>query len=189
MRRRNAMTHALLHSSPMDHLILIQEPWFDRIGTVRKDTAKDSVDVLGGVASPGWETHYPAIPDVGVAKVMAYTCKRSWEHTNSPALFSATTRRDLCTHPCIMIIDLSFDDRTWRIVNFYNDVRDRSVLDTLLALNLDPLTPTLVVGDFNTHSRSWSPQGITPSPWAERLEEWAIGNLLTLANEPGIVTR
>jgi hypothetical protein len=189
MRRRNAMTHALLHSSPADQIILVQEPWFDRIGTARKDTARDGVDVLGGVASPGWEVHYPAVPEGGQAKVMAYTRKRSWEYTNSPSLFATTTRRDLCAHPCIMIVDISFDDRTWRIVNFYNDVRDQSALDTLLALDLDPIIPTLVVGDFNTHSRSWSPPGNTPSLWAGRLEEWVIGNLLVLANEPGVITR
>jgi hypothetical protein len=189
MRRRNAMTHALLHSSPVDHIILIQEPWFDRIGTARKDTAKDGVDILGGVASPGWEAHYPTVPEGGRAKVMAYTRKRSWEHTNSPSIFTTTTRRDLCAHPCIMILDLSFDDRTWRIINFYNDIRDQSALDALLAIDLDPIVPTLVVGDFNTHSRSWSPSDIRPSPWAEKLEEWAVGNLLVLANEPGTITR
>jgi hypothetical protein len=73
----NAVMHALLHSSPTDHIILVQEPWFNRIGTARKDTAKDGVNVLGGVASPGWEPHYPAVPEGGCAKVMAYTCKRS----------------------------------------------------------------------------------------------------------------
>jgi hypothetical protein len=102
MRRRNAMMHALLHSSPGDHIILVQEPWFNKIGTARKDTAKDGVDVLGGVASPGWEAHYPAVPEGGQAKVMAYTRKRSWEHTNSPSIFSATTRQDLCAHSCII---------------------------------------------------------------------------------------
>ena len=71
------MTHALLHSSPTDHIILVQEPWFNRIGTAHKDTEKEGIDVLGGVASPGWEAHYPTIPVKGRAKVMAYTRKRS----------------------------------------------------------------------------------------------------------------
>jgi hypothetical protein len=120
---------------------------------------------------------------------MAYTRKRSWEEANTPALFTATSRLDLCAHLCVMILDLTFDDTTWRLINFYNDVNDRSALNTLLSLDLDPIIPTLVTGDFNTHSRSWSPEGITPSAWAERVEEWAIGNLLVLANEPGVFTR
>ena len=86
-----------------------------------------------------------------------------------------------------MILDLRFNGRTWRIINFYNDVKDRSALDTLLSLELDLMVPTLVTGDFNTHSRSWSTKGIMPSPWAERVEEWAVGNLLVLTNKLGMI--
>ena len=181
--------HALLHSSQLDHIILIQEPWFDKIGTAWKDSAREGVDVLGGIASLGWEGHYPTMPAGGCAKVMAYMRKRSWEHLNDSALFSATARQDLCSHQCILILDIAFDDRTWRLVNFYNDIRDKMVLDMLLELDLDLTIPMLVVRDFNTHSQSWSPQDVPPSQWVDRLEEWAISNLLTLANEPGIVTR
>jgi hypothetical protein len=88
-----------------------------------------------------------------------------------------------------MILELTFDKATWRLINFYNDVSDHSALDTLLSLDLDPNIPTLVTGDFNTHSRTWSPEDITPSPWAERVKEWAVSNLLVLANEPGEITR
>jgi hypothetical protein len=150
---------------------------------------RDGSAVLGGVNSPGWELHYLATAENKKAKVMAYTCKCSWEGVDSPAFFTATSRLDLCAHPCIMILDLTFDDTTWRLINFYNDVNDHSALNALLALDLDPIVPTLVTGDFNTHSHSWSPDGIQPSPWAERVEEWAVGNLLMLANEPGVVTR
>ena len=83
---------------------------------------------------------------------MAYTRKRSWEHLNDSALFSTTARHDLCSHQCILILDVAFGDRTWRLINFYNDIRDETALDTLLELDLDPTIPTLVVRDFNTHS-------------------------------------
>jgi hypothetical protein len=62
MRRRNAVTHALLNSDTHTNIYLIQEPWFDTIGTARLDTAQQGVDILGGVASPGWEILYPVIP-------------------------------------------------------------------------------------------------------------------------------
>ena len=58
MHRHNTAMHALLHSSQLDHIILIQEPWFDKIGTAQKDSAREGIDVLGGVTSPGWEGHY-----------------------------------------------------------------------------------------------------------------------------------
>jgi Endonuclease-reverse transcriptase len=47
----------------------------------------------------------------------------------------------------------------------------------------------LIVGDFNTHSPAWSPVDIPRSSWAGRIEEWAATNLLTLANNPGEITR
>jgi len=112
MHRRNAITHALLYTSPVDQVILIQEPWYDRIGTTRKDNARDGAPVYGGVSSPGWELHYPAVSENQKAKVLAYSCKRSWEGVNSQALFTAISRLDLCAHPCVMILDLTFDNTT-----------------------------------------------------------------------------
>src|SRR6266446_1000561 len=153
MHRRNAVMHALLHSSPLDQVILTQEPWYNQIGTTRKDDAREGIDTLGGVSSPGWEIHYPAVPVNRRAKVMAYTRKRSWEGVNAQAMFTATSRLDLCAHPCVMVLDLNFDNTVWRLINFYNDIRDASA-----------------------------------SPWADRVEEWAVGNLLVLANEPGEIT-
>jgi hypothetical protein len=49
-----------------------------------------------------------------------------------------------------MILDLTFDKITWRLINFYNNVNDHSALDTLLSLNLDPIVLTLVTGNFNS---------------------------------------
>jgi hypothetical protein len=59
MRKHNAITHALLNSDTKTYLMLIQEPWYDTIGTARKDNAGNGVDMLGGVASPAWDIHYP----------------------------------------------------------------------------------------------------------------------------------
>ena len=75
------------------------------------------------------------------------------------------------------------------MINFYHDVRDASSLDTLLGLDIDTLIPTLVIGDFNAHSRTWSPPDVPHSRGATRIEEWAAINLLTLANTPGEITR
>jgi endonuclease/exonuclease/phosphatase family metal-dependent hydrolase len=62
------------------------------------------------------------------------------------------------------------------------------VLDNILNIEINPPTPTITGGDFNTHSQSWSPPGICPSPWANRLEDWAIGQSLALASPPGAPT-
>ena len=58
----------------------------------------------------------------------------------------------------------------------------------MLDLYIDALMPTLIIGDFNTHSPSWSPPDTTWSNWARKVEEWAAKNLLTLTNTPGEVT-
>jgi hypothetical protein len=39
MRKRNAVTHALLNSDSHTNLFLLQESWFDTIGMARKDEA------------------------------------------------------------------------------------------------------------------------------------------------------
>jgi hypothetical protein len=152
MCRSNAATHALLNSNPISHLLLIQEPWFDTIGTARADQSREGVDVLGGAASPGWDLYYPTNDTTHCPNVMAYSHKCDWVDRESPARFSISPQQDLCVQPCVQVLDLATGPEIWRIVNFYHDKQDATLLETLLALDLDPLIPTLVTGDFNTHS-------------------------------------
>ena len=112
MRRRNAVTHALLNSDTHTNIYLIQEPWFDTIGTARQDTARQGVDVLGGVASPGWEILYPSIPKNKRPKVMAYARRRAVNPTLEPP-FTVVPRLDLAAHPCLQVLDIVFDEDTW----------------------------------------------------------------------------
>ena len=188
MRKRNAVTHALLNSDKDTNLILIQEPWYNKIGTARQDNAKQGVDIQGGVASPKWELIYPGLTDGQRPKVMAYARKNSALDYDTPQ-FSAVPRLDMCTHPTIQVLDIILDNEQWRVINFYHDVRDNTSLQALLALDIDPTTPTLLIGDFNLHSRTWSPPDTLRSPQSTRLEVWAAANLLTLANNPGEITR
>lgn len=189
MRKRNAVTHALLNSNDNAHLILIQEPWFNKIGTARKDSARQGEDVLGGVASPKWELIYPGLAEGHHAKVMAYARKPTHHPTNTPR-FTVVPRLDICSHSTVQVLDVIFDnEEKWQIINFYHDVKDNTSLRALLSLDIDALTPTLIVGDFNTHSQAWSLPETPRSHWATRIEEWAALNLLTLANTPGVITR
>ena len=187
MRKCNAVTHALLNGNKKTHLILVQEPWFDTIGTRRNDNARNGIDVLGGVASPTWEIHYPGHANGQRPKVMAYSRKPT--HAATDTYFTVVLRLDICTHPTIQVLDLIFDKEQWRVINFYHDIRDNTSLPKLLDIDIDATIPTLVIGDFNTHSRTWSPPNVPRSQWAGRLEEWAATNLLTLANNPGEITR
>jgi hypothetical protein len=53
-------------------------------------------------------------------------------------------RNDLVSHPCLLISDFRVGTYYWRVLNFYNDVADPSVLNTLLGLDLDATIPTLL---------------------------------------------
>jgi hypothetical protein len=61
MWKRNAVTHALLNYTSHAHLILLQEPWYDKTGTARHDDSQKGVNMLGGVAAPSWELLSPAL--------------------------------------------------------------------------------------------------------------------------------
>ena len=185
MRKHNTVTHALLNSTNDTDLILIQEPWFNQIGTARKDDAREGVDVLGGVAAPTWDILYPGLGKDKPPKTMAYARKQ----TQGTAHHTVVPRLDICPHPTVQVLDLIFDNEEWRVINFYHDVRDNSSLDALLSLDIDAIIPTLIIGDFNAHSQAWSPPDVPRSRGATRIEEWAATNLLTLANTPGEITR
>src|SRR5258707_15459531 len=170
MRRRNAVTHALLDNDTHTNLFLIQGPWFDTIGTARNDSACQGVDVLGGVASPGWEIIYAVILKGLRPKVMTYARRQA---TNSPLEppFTAIPHHDISSHPCLQVLDIIFDDETWQVINFYHDTWDPTSLRALTTLDIDATIPTLVVGDFNTHSPTWSPPDIPKSRRADQIEE------------------
>ena len=153
MRRRNAAMHSLLETNEDDDILCVQEPWFDKIGTARKDSAREGVDVLGGASHRNWNLFYPYSTGTKPAKVIIYVRKYS-RLASKRRLHPARTvpRLDLVRHHSIMITDIHIHNDTLRIINFYHDVEDKTCLTTLTSLDLDPTVPTIVVGDFNLHS-------------------------------------
>lgn len=185
MRHRNAAMHTLLATNDTDDILLVQEPWFNPVGTAHCDSNFNGQDVLGGTAHPKWELHYPFFTHKQRAKVMVYACIHDRYHPFWRNKLRVTACKDLTQHPSILIVDVHMGSQTWRVINFYNDVDDPLALNMLLALDLDPLVPTLLCSDFNLHSFTWSPLGWTPSPKAALLEEWATTNVLELLTNPG----
>jgi len=61
-------------------------------------------------------------------------------------------------------------------------------LTYILRSPLDTILPTYVVGDFNTHSSTWSFLGSTVSSWASPLEDWFKESDLMLVNPTGLAT-
>ena len=112
MRKRNAVTHALLNSDNDTNLFLLQEPWFNKIGTARQDDARQGVDIQGGVAAPDWELIYPSLSDGQRPKVMAYARKNSARNTDTPH-FTTIPRIDICAHPTLQVLDIVLDKEIW----------------------------------------------------------------------------
>ena len=186
----NAAMHALLSTNEEDDLLCVQEPWFQRIGVQRSDTMKHGKDISGGAAHPDFTLIYPYYTNDRIAKVMTYA--RKYARTDKgrrTTPIRTIPRLDLSAHPTILITDHYVDQDKIRIINFYNDVDDPSSLQSLLALELDFTFPTLLVRDFNLHSRSWSPENIPRSPNSHKFETWAADQTLSLQTTRGTITR
>ena len=190
MRRMNAAMHALLSTNEEDDLLCVQEPWFSRIGVRRDDKERKGTDISGGAAHPDFTLVYPYYTNNRIAKVMTYARKYARTKEGRRATPIRTIPRlDLARHPTILITDHYVEHDRLRIINYYNDVDDPSSLQTLLTLTLETTFPTILIGDFNLHSRSWSPETIPRSPNAHSFEAWAADQTLTLQTTPGTITR
>ena len=188
MRRRNFAMHALLASNVDDDILCVTEPWFSRIGVARDDALRDGLDVLGGAAHPNWDIHYPYFTTDQRAKVMMYTRRHSRARQRQLIPWRCVVRPDLGRHPCLLIADIHDGPALLRVVTFYNDVDDPSALQALLRLSLPPTVPTILVGDFNLHSPSWSPPDVPRSPGVAAFELWAAPEGLELQTPPGTIT-
>ena len=102
--------------------------------------------------------------------------------------FTLVPHLDISAHHCLQVLDVVFNNETWHIVNFYNDVWNNTSLKVLLNFGVDANMPMLILGNFNTHSPTWSPLDTPQSSWVRQIEEWAARNLLTLVNNPGKIT-
>ncbi len=195
--RSNARLHAILNSNKHTDLILVQEPWFDKIGTVRSDFDPEGTDTVGTVANPLWDVLYPKYNPGKRCKVVAY-------RRISSTSFTVTNQLDLASNYHMLTMDIHTNTETFRIYNIYHDThttdtgnepdraswetRNRS-LNYITNLEIDLLVSTVIGGDFNTHARAWSPPDIRQSTWAIDVEEWAITQGLDLLNTPGVPTR
>jgi hypothetical protein len=186
MRCRNAAMHSLLETNTEDDVLFVQEPWFDRIGVERSDHAREGVDVHGGANHPDWELFYPYFTNDKRAKVMTYKRKQV---ANRITPLKVVPRLDLAKHPTILITDIYVHKDMIRIVNFYNDMDDTTSLNTLLSFDLDPTVPTLLLGDFNLHSHTWSPSSWERSTNTPHFEQWAATQTFSLQTTPGDITR
>jgi hypothetical protein len=137
MRRRNAASHTLLITNQTADIILVQEPWFNKIGTTRSDVDPNGVDILGGVANPKWDCIYPKTEHGTKCKVMAY-------RRISATHFNITNRVDLTSNHHILTLDIHLGTSSFRVVNVYHDTEHRNSLANILSIDTDPRLPTII---------------------------------------------
>lgn len=174
--RSNLRIHAILNDSAFSHIdiFILQEPWFGRVGVTRSDTDPNGVNLGGAATSAAWELFLPGGPlGPGVATYI----RRGLDMTVTPRL-------DIANHPNILITDLKYGNKVFRLANVYNRGGNGSeTIGALLECELDPGIPTAVAGDFNLHHKQWSLYATRNERSGEDLLEWALSNGLQLQND------
>jgi hypothetical protein len=117
---------------------------------------------------------------------MTYVHIHNWDHPFKTNFCHHTTCNNLAVHPCLLITDILIRQIRWQAIKFYNNISDKMVLSTLVSLDLDSTIPTIIMGDFNLHSNSWSPHGWSNSSTAVHLEEWLAMQTFSLLSQSGI---
>ena len=186
MRRMNFLLPVFLQSTTAS-IVLVQEVWFGRISTLCSDTDPDGVTVYGPPKHDDWDCILPQYSGDEKCQVACYVRKSismSPDVLIFPRLDHPIASRDS------QVIEVTISGTVFLLVNIYHAVRNhKPSLSHILPNPLDSFTPTLVVGDFNTHSSTWSLPGATVSSWAAPLEEWFEESDLLLANPAGAATR
>ena len=164
-------------------VLLIQEPWFDSIATLRSDTNPDGNPAMGFPANNKWLTLSPPYPTDVRPKVCTYINKQ----TMNPTFIVNHIPPHPLLSPNSMVLDLlsptNRDIVDLRIVNVYHDKPESGhTLHHLFAHELDTNVPTLLLGDFNTHSPRWSLPHSTTSSWTHTFHEWMDDNGLETLN-------
>ena len=165
---RRQTLEGILQSTPANILLVQEPPWFDLTPT-RPDTDPDGVITWSTCRNSMWECYSP--PGL----------------TRRPRV-ATFIKSDLCLalRPNVLLdnasytflpLSLSFPSHALLLLNFYHHVTDHSPnFESLFSFPISADIPTIISGDFNTHSPTWSPIHTRPSPWHHSLEQWLDEN-------------
>ena len=184
VHRNNGRMHGILQNDDQSFdIVLIQEPWFDSIATLRSDTDPNGNPSMGFPTNNKWLTLSPPYPTDTRPKVCIYINKQM---VNPTSIVNHIPPFPILS-PNSMVIDiLSPTNRNHvdlRIANIYHDKpASGHALSHIFLHDLDANVPTLFLGDFNTHSPRWSLPHSTASSWAHEFHEWMDENGLETLN-------
>ena len=191
MNRQNPALGSLLQTDDSD-ILLIQEPWFNRISTLRSDSDPNGSPVYGPILNDRWHCFLPEHDPTDASDICLVATYVRTSLTGLPTdTFSALPR---FSHPwasrSCLILDIDVGGDLLRLVNVYNQVADNGRRHGLTTLSPPPEDhiSTAIAGDFNTHSPLWSLPSATISSWHGAVEEWMTTHDLQLISEPQVVT-
>jgi len=175
----------LQHTST--NIVLAQEVWFSRISTLRSDTDPEEVTMYGLSKHNDWDCILPQYSGNDKCRVVCYV-RKSFAMSPNVQIYPRLDH-PIASHDS-QVIEVVVSGTVFLLVNIYHVVcNHKPALSHILPNPLDPVTPTLVVRDFNMHSSTWSLPGVMVSSWATPLEEWFEESDLLLANPTGVATR
>jgi hypothetical protein len=171
-RGNHVVTNLLNGQIDYADIILLQEPWWGRIGT----------DATGPVANPAWQPILPvsSVPEDRRPRVMAYVKQRND--------FTVTLRSDITQDLDIQVLDIHQPPHpTTTIVNVYNGGREtRNAARHLRDLEVDHEgQPVIITGDFNMKHPWWADTDKAPAGTAAEFVEWIQNHGYELENKRG----
>jgi hypothetical protein len=112
-QRSNARIHTILQTDDSD-ILLIQEPWYKTIATLRSDTNPDGDPIRGAPTNPLWDLHTPTLKPTDECRVLTYT-----KSSARSIVQNRSTHPTACPNTIVTNID-DGDTITMRIINVYH---------------------------------------------------------------------
>ena len=183
VHRNSERTYGMLETNDSDYdILLLQEPAFYTVATLRSDSDPDGTPQLGFPVNNKWTLLSPQHDEDTRPKVCAYVNTKTIHHSRITNHVSP----DPLATPNSMVIDLLRSDHSTvalRLVNVYHDRPDSGhALRHLFNNSLADTIPTVLIGDYNSHSPRWSLPHSTPSSWAGEFHDWMDTNGLEILN-------
>ena len=155
VRKSNTTLHAVLSDasslSPPADLILIQEPWYRRIGVNAQMAQGNPItDQYGCPKHKDWQAVLPpSSSPSSPPDVIAYI-------PSHRATWTFQQRSDIISHPAVMCLEIESGAHPFLVVNVYNDTDNAAVHAIATLPNQSLHKRTIFLGDFNLHHPLWS---------------------------------
>jgi hypothetical protein len=122
---------AILQKDDSD-ILLIQEPWFQTVTTLRSDTNPEGDSQMGAPANNQWDCHVPTLPPNSTCKALTYS-----RHSLNSIVKHATSHP--AANPNTVVLDIDDGVSTAiRVINVYHEVLQRGhALHHLMAHEID----------------------------------------------------